>query len=82
MSKRFAIIAAALVAAGRTFPTSLVDRSEERRVDRAAPVTDELSIEERSRLAFADFEDGLPEREMAEWKIRGALSTVSYSSGL
>jgi hypothetical protein len=57
MSKRFAIIAAALVSAGRSLSTTSVDHSD----PFPFPLEHETArIQERSRLAYAEPEEGLP----------------------
>jgi hypothetical protein len=62
MSKRFAIIAAALVSAGRSLSTTSVDHSDPFPfpLDRQTKRIRELAIEERSRLANAELEQGPP----------------------
>ena len=62
MSKRFAIIAAALVSAGRSLSTMSVDHSDPFPfpLDRQTGRIHELTIEERSRHAYAELEEGLP----------------------
>jgi len=59
MSKRFSILAAALVASGRGHLTATLDRSASRQLELPPRQFDHLSIEERSRLVFADPDDGL-----------------------
>ena len=57
MSKRFSILAAALVASGRSLSTTLIDRSG--RLSRLQAEQDEdLSIEEIRRFVFVDLEEG------------------------
>ena len=58
MSKRFSILAAALVASGRSLSTTFIDRPGPRQLELPSRQFDYLSIEERSRLAFADPEEG------------------------
>jgi hypothetical protein len=65
MSKRYSILAAALVANGRSSATAFLDPSTVLTPDRRAGGIDDLSIEERSRRAFADPEDWPPGREPA-----------------
>jgi len=50
MSKRFSILAAALVASGRSFSTTSIDRPGPRQLELPSRQFDYLSIEERSRL--------------------------------
>ena len=61
MSKRFSIIAAALVSSGRCLSTTVIDRSGAQLLELQTKPIDDLSVEERSRIAFAD-----PE----EWPLR------------
>ena len=58
MSKRFSILAAALVASGRSNTTAFKYHSGSRLLDLPPREVDDLSIEERSRLAFADPDEG------------------------
>ena len=58
MSKRFSILAAALVASGRTLSTTFNDHPGPRLLELPSRQFDYLSIEERSRLAFADPDEG------------------------
>ena len=58
MSKRFSILAAALVASGRSHSTAFKYHSGSRLLDLPPRQVDDLSIEERSRLAFLDTDDG------------------------
>jgi hypothetical protein len=57
MSKRFSILAAALVASGRSLSTTLIDRSG-RLIRLQAEQDEDLSIEEIRRFAFIDLEEG------------------------
>jgi hypothetical protein len=59
MSKRFSILAAALVASGRSHLTVSLDHSASRLLELPPRQFDDLSIKERSRLVFADLDDGL-----------------------
>ena len=54
MSKRFSILAAAFVASGRSHSTAVKYHSGSRLLDLPPGQVDDLSIEERSRLAFVD----------------------------
>jgi hypothetical protein len=63
MSKRYSILAAALVASGRSHLTVVVGSSGLRPLELRS--NDDLSIEERSRLAFVDREDSPTLREPA-----------------
>jgi hypothetical protein len=63
MSKRYSILAAALVANGRSSATTFLDQSTVLKPDRPAGRIDDLSIEERSRRAFADPEEWPPGRD-------------------
>ena len=56
MSKRFSILAAALVASGRSHSTFKYRRL--RLLDLPPGQVDDVSIEERSRLAFVDPDEG------------------------
>jgi hypothetical protein len=58
MSKRFSILAAALVTSGRGHTTAFKYHSGSRLLDLPPGQVDDLSIEERSRLAFADPDEG------------------------
>jgi hypothetical protein len=58
MSKRFSILAAALVASGRSHSTAFKYHSGSRLLDLPPRQVDDLSIEERSRLAFVDPDEG------------------------
>ena len=58
MSKRFSILAAALVASGRSHSTASKYHSGSRLLDLPPRQVDDLSIEERSRLAFVDPDEG------------------------
>jgi len=58
MSKRFSILAAALVASGRSHTTAFKYHSGSRLLDLPPRQVDDLSIEERSRLAFVDPDEG------------------------
>ena len=58
MSKRFSILAAALVASGRSHTTAFKYHSGSRLLDLPPREVDDLSIEERSRLAFVDTDEG------------------------
>jgi hypothetical protein len=58
MSKRFSILAAALVASGRSHTTAFSYHSGSRLLDLPPRDVDDLSIEERSRLAFVDPDEG------------------------
>jgi hypothetical protein len=70
MSKRFSILAAALVASGRSHSTIISDRLDPRPAyDRARRIED-LSIEERGRYAFDDPEEETPRSTVSTW---GAL---------
>ncbi len=74
MSKRFSILAAALVASGHSLSTIFMDRSD-RVLELQTNGIDDLSIEERSRLAFSDPEEpARPNRSQAH--------ISSYSSWL
>jgi len=59
MSKRFSILAAALVASGRSHLTASLDHSASCLLELPPRRFDDLSINERSRLVFADRDDGL-----------------------
>jgi hypothetical protein len=65
MSKRYSILAAALVATGRSSATTFLDQSAVLRPDSPAGRIDDLSIEERSRRAFANPEESAPGRDPA-----------------
>jgi hypothetical protein len=65
MSKRYSILAAALVASGRSSSTTFLDKSAALRPDSLVGRIDELSIEERSRRAFANPEEWQPGRDPA-----------------
>jgi hypothetical protein len=54
MSKRFSILAAALVASGRSHSAAFKYHSGSRLLDLPSSQVDDLTIEERSRLAFID----------------------------
>lgn len=58
MSKRFSILAAALVASGRSHSTAFIYHSGSRLLDLPPRQVDDLSIEERSRLAFVNPDEG------------------------
>jgi len=65
MSKRYSILAAALVATGRSSSTIFLDRSGITWRDCEAERIGELSVEEKNRLAFADPEEWPAEQEPA-----------------
>ena len=65
MPKKYAILAAALVASGRSSATAFLDRSTVLMPDSPAVRIDDLSIEERSRRAFANPEEWPPGRDLA-----------------
>jgi hypothetical protein len=65
MSKRYSILAAALVANGRGSATTFLDQSAVLRPDSPAGRIDELSIEERRRRGFANLEEWPPGRDAA-----------------
>ena len=58
MSKRFSILAVALVASGRGHTTAFKYHSGSRLLDLPPREVDDLSIEERSRLAFVEPDEG------------------------
>ena len=66
MSKRFSILAAALVASGRGHTTAFKYHSGSRLLDLPPREVDDLSIEERSRLGFVDPDEGQPASERAD----------------
>jgi hypothetical protein len=65
MPKRYSILAAALVASGRSSATKFMDQWAELSPDSLAVRIDDLSIEERSRRAFANPEEWPPGRDPA-----------------
>ena len=65
MPKRYSILAAALVASGRSSATKFLDQWTVLSPDTAAVQIDDLSIEERSRRAFANPEEWPPGRDPA-----------------
>ncbi len=65
MSKRFAIIAAALAAKGRLPARNSAEDAAVLRLAVQPPPRKELSIEERSRLGYAELDSGVPEKERA-----------------
>jgi hypothetical protein len=58
MSKRFSILAAALVASGRSHSAAFKYHSGSRLLDLPPRQVDDLMIEERSRFAFVDPDEG------------------------
>ena len=74
MSKKYAILAAALVASGRSSATAFLDRSTVLMPDSPAVRIDDLSIEERSRRAFANPEEWPPGRDPAMSAVLPASS--------
>ncbi len=75
MPKRYAILAAALAAKGRSFSTTSMDHSDPFPfpLDRQTKRIHELTIEERSRLAHAEPEEGLPGTGPASLAIQPML---------
>ena len=65
MSERYSILAAALVANGRSAATAFLDQSTVLRPDGPAGRIDDLTTEERSRRAFANPEEWPPGRDSA-----------------
>jgi hypothetical protein len=65
MSKRYSILAAALVASGRSSATTFLDQSTVLGPDSPAGKIGDLSIEERSRRAFANPEEWPSRRDPA-----------------
>jgi len=59
MSKRFSILAAALVASRRSDLTSAIGCPSSRILELPAKQIDDLSIEERTRFVYADPEEGV-----------------------
>ena len=66
MSKRFSILAAALVASGRGHTTAFKYHSGSRLLDLPPREVDDLAIKERSRLGFVDPDEGQLGSERAD----------------
>ncbi len=75
MSKRFSILAAALVASGRSDLTTFIGCSSSRRMlELPTEQVDDLSIEERTRLVFDDSDEGVLETRAREFRHAVRLS--------
>lgn len=70
MSKRFSVLAAALVVSGRSDLTTFIGCSSSRRMlEIPTEQVDDPSIEERTRLVFDDSDEGVLRREHANFAI-------------
>jgi len=69
MSKRFSVLAAALVVSGRSDLTTFIRCSSSGMLELPTEQVDDPSIEERTRLVFDDSDEGVLRREHANFAM-------------